>query len=300
MKKIKLWGVLTLLLVSYFQISIAESDVKPSILHPKGLLWKIEKPGSSPSFLYGTMHVSDSQVINLSAPVEQAFIQANHFVMEVLMNSEASGYIAQVSFFNDGRTLKALMADADYQRLAALLNKRIFIAEDVINNMKPWAVLMLLMLPVDQQTSTDAALDMLLYQRASRRKIQVTGLETVQEQINIFDSMSIEDQLILLSRAIKDIEITDALFPKMLKAYVERDLAQLMNIQNAFMDEDSEIDERFMYQLLDERNVRMAKRMLPILKQGNAFIAIGALHLPATGGVLDLLEKAGYKVTPIY
>jgi len=300
MKKIKLWFVFTLLLLSHVQISHAESEVKPSILHPKGLLWKIEKPGSSISFLYGTMHVSDSQVINLSTPVEQAFMQSNHFVMEVLMTFEATGYIAQVSFFNDGRTLKSIMADADYKRLIALLNKRNFIDEAIIKNMKPWVVLMLLMLPVDQQVAGAEPLDMLLYRRASQRKIQVTGLETAQEQVSVFESMSMQDQLWLLNRAIKEIDITDALFPEMLKAYVARDLARLVEIQDAFKYEDSEIDDRFMHQLLDERNVRMAKRMLPILKQGNAFIAIGALHLPAKGGVLDLLEKAGYEVTPVY
>jgi len=300
MKNITLRFVLTLLLFCYVQTSYAESESKPSILHPKGLLWKIETPGNSTSYLYGTMHVSDSQVTSLSAPVETAFMQARHFVMEVLMNFEAMGYVSQVSFFNDGRTLQSVMGVDAYMQLKALFNKRIFIAEEVINNMKPWAVLMLLMVPADQQIQGAEALDMVLYRRASQRKLQLSGLETVQEQIGIFDSLSMQDQLWLLNRAIEDIEITDALFPKMLTAYIERDLAQLVAIQHSFMSEGSEIDERFMHKLLDERNVRMAKRMRPILKQGKAFIAIGALHLPNKGGVLDLLEQQGYKVTPVY
>jgi len=300
MKNIKLWLVITLLLFGDISFSNAGSEVKPSILHPNGLLWKIEKPTTSASYLYGTMHVSDPRVTRLAAPVEQAFEQADHFVMEVLMNFEAIAYVSRLSFFEDGRTLSALMGKSDYGQLTRLLDKRIFITEEVVNNMKPWAVLMLLMLPADQQLQNKPALDMVLFKTALQRKMQVSGLETVQEQIDIFESMAMKDQLWLLNRAIKDIETTDALFPKMLSAYINRDLAGLVNIQSEFMYPDSEIDDRFMNQLLDARNVRMANRLSPLLKQGKAFIAIGALHLPGRGGVLDLLEAQGYKVTPVY
>ena len=44
----------------------------------------------------------------------------------------------------------------------------------------------------------------------------------------------------------------------------------------------------------------MVKRMEPVLKKGNAFIAIGAMHLPGDGGVLDLLNKENYKLSRIY
>ncbi len=304
MKSIKIYQVLSiglaLLLLGQSPIGYAESEVKPSILHPKGLLWKIEKQGKSTSYLYGTMHVSHPQVIKLSAPAEQAFMQADHFVMEVLMNIEAMGIVSRASFFNDGRTLQKVMKKERYKQLMSLLNKRIFIAEEVISNMKPWAVLMVLMMPVSEQLEGAAALDLVLYQRAIQRKLQVSGLETAQEQIAVFEAMSLADQLWMLNKAMDEIDEMDALFPEMLNAYVNRDLAQLISIQNEFNDEASNVDDKFMYLLLDKRNVRMAKRLLPILKQGRAFIAIGALHLPTKGGVLSLLEMQGYKVTSVY
>ncbi len=304
MKNIKinsrLWIGLALLLLGFALNAMAESEVKPSILHPKGLLWKIETPTKPASFVFGTMHVSDPAVTRLPAPVEQAFMQADHFVMEVLMTFEAIGTVSSASFFSDGRTLKGVMGDEPYQRLTQLLNKHIFIAENVMNNMKPWAVLSLLMIPADQQLASVPALDMQLYQRAVKRKLPVSGLESAQEQIDIFDTMSLSDQLWMLNRAMADIDESGALFSQMLNAYVARDLAKLVKIQSDLNDADSEIDDKFMYRLVDVRNQRMAKRMLPVLKQGNAFIAIGALHLPGRGGVLDLLEAQGYRVTAIY
>ena len=51
-----------------------------------------------------------------------------------------------------------------------------------------------------------------------------------------------------------------------------------------------------MRQLVDERNTRME----PYLKKGQAFIAIGALHLPGKAGVLSLLAQKGYRVSVVY
>jgi len=303
MKNIKLRLALVLLFAPLYaaaQNVSGELENKRAILHPKGLLWKIEKQGMPPSYLYGTMHVADPRVTNLAPPVERAFVQADHFVMEVLMNFEAMGYMARVSFFDDGRTLKEIMRQSEYERLTRLVNERLLISENVVKNMKPWAVLMMLMMPADQQSTGAAALDMVLYRRATQRNAQLSGLETIEEQVSVFESMSLEDQLWMLNRSIDEIKTTDAQFPQMVDAYVDRNLQKLVSIQQAFMYEDSEIDDRFMHQLLNVRNVRMAKRVQPILKQGNAFIAIGALHLPGKTGVLHLLELQGYVVTSIY
>jgi len=288
-----------LLLFAAAQSIFAQPADSQRILHPKGLLWKIEKQGFAPVYLYGTMHVSNPEVVKLAVEAEKAFLNADHFVMEMLLNFKAVGYITRSSFFNDGRTLKQLMGDSDYQRLFALLSERMLLPERVVRHMKPWAVLMMLMMPEDQANG-GAALDMVLYRRAVQRKISVTGLETAEEQVAVFDSMAMEEQLWLLNRAIEDIDVTDAQMPGMLQAYLAGDLAQLVNIQQKFMYDDSEIDDRFMHQLLDMRNIRMVERLQPILKKGNAFIAIGALHLPTEKGVLHLLEQQGYSVSPVY
>jgi hypothetical protein len=55
-----------------------------------------------------------------------------------------------------------------------------------------------------------------------------------------------------------------------------------------------------MDRLLTQRNTRMVERMKPALKDGKAFIAVGAAHLSGEAGLLNLLEKAGYRVSPVY
>ncbi|WP_367717482.1 TraB/GumN family protein [Nitratireductor sp. GISD-1A_MAKvit] len=42
----------------------------------KGLLWRVEKEGVAPSYLFGTMHLSDPRVVAIPARARQAFDEA--------------------------------------------------------------------------------------------------------------------------------------------------------------------------------------------------------------------------------
>jgi uncharacterized protein YbaP (TraB family) len=51
--------------------------------------------------------------------------------------------------------------------------------------------------------------------------------------------------------------------------------------------------------LINDRNRRMVERMLPWLREGSAFVAVGALHLAGPEGILRLLSDRGYRVTRV-
>jgi len=44
----------------------------------------------------------------------------------------------------------------------------------------------------------------------------------------------------------------------------------------------------------------MIDRMQPYLLKGDAFIAVGALHLPGDDGIIENLNQQGYTITAIY
>jgi hypothetical protein len=51
--------------------------------------------------------------------------------------------------------------------------------------------------------------------------------------------------------------------------------------------------------LLVTRNLGMRDKALAFLEEGNAFIAVGGLHLPGRQGLVTLLREAGYTVTAV-
>jgi len=57
--------------------------------------------------------------------------------------------------------------------------------------------------------------------------------------------------------------------------------------------------EGYQRELIENRNRRMRTKSLPLLINGNAFIAVGALHLIGPSGLVALYREAGYTVTPV-
>ncbi len=53
----------------------------------------------------------------------------------------------------------------------------------------------------------------------------------------------------------------------------------------------------FEEKMVNARNRTMADRAVPIVDRGNAFIAVGALHLPGEQGLVALLKNKGYTLT---
>jgi uncharacterized protein YbaP (TraB family) len=110
--------------------------------------------------------------------------------------------------------------------------------------------------------------------------------------------MALTDQVALLKDVVCHYEAAQQLIAEMTSRYLKRDLAGLMVLANRF--KLGEEYTEFMERLLFQRNRRMVKRMAARLAEGNAFIAIGALHLPGDQGVLALLEQQGYEVSVVY
>ena len=84
------------------------------------------------------------------------------------------------------------------------------------------------------------------------------------------------------------------------RAYLNRDLSALLALNEKYKLQDARVYNAMMDRLLVRRNANMAERMRVRLKEGNAFIAVGALHLPGETGMLRLLSAAGYHVTRVY
>lgn len=52
-------------------------------------------------------------------------------------------------------------------------------------------------------------------------------------------------------------------------------------------------------QLLKTRNQNWMEKILPAVEEGNAVIAVGALHMGGEAGLLRLLEAQGFRVSPV-
>lgn len=268
----------------------------PDAGYNHGLLWKIEAPGKTPSYLFGTMHSDDPRVTTLAPPVHKAFQQAASFTMEVLTNGPGLVSMAEAMFFSDGQTLEQALGKELYAQTLQALSKR-GLPTTGVEKQKPWVVMMALGMP---RSRGGLALDLALQMEATRQEKPTFGLETMQEQIAVFNDLPLPEQVNLLRETLRNVAMVDTQLEEITHAYIKRDLGQLMAITEKYQPAGDRTYEKLMDRLLDQRNRRMLERMRPRLQEGGAFIAVGALHLPGPQGLLRLLEQAGYRVSMVY
>lgn len=288
---------LSLLLLLFFSHLWAGEQ---ELVSQRGLLWKIETSNVKPSYLFGTIHSEDPRVNQLPSIVRFHFEQADSFVLEVLMDIPTILKSATAMFFTGEQTLdKVIGKELFAQTVVALKDYQML--PQTVKKMKPWAVIATLNVP---PAKTGEILDLRLYKEAMQRQVPTYGLEKVEEQLNIFEGLSLAEQIILLKETLKKREQIPILFEKMHELYLQRDLTALMQFSEKYIQNNNHSHQKlfdtFYKRLVDDRNLTMVKRMKKPLQQGNSFIAVGALHLPGEKGLLRLLEKQGYNVSTVY
>lgn len=87
-------------------IEETSSDSNSIAKFSNALLWKVSKAGSSSSYIFGTIHVSDPRITNLPEAVKSALNNSGTFVMEALPTPEEVLSLSQMMFYADGTTLK--------------------------------------------------------------------------------------------------------------------------------------------------------------------------------------------------
>jgi len=276
--------------------SAVDDGKDASLVFGQGLLWKIEGKGIRPSFLFGTIHAADPAVKELPAVVQKAFDGSEIFVMEVVPDAALSDKMRQAMVFSDGHSLKDAVDIHVYDAAVRALSKY-SITEQVTNRLKPWAIASTLSVPEDK---TGTPLDQWLYQKARKQKKSIFGLETAAEQIAVLNKMSAKDQVDLLKGALNTFDDRHKVYETLLNDYLDRNIAAIFQLSDKSAKGSESLAASVEKRIILDRNVRMVKRMLPQLKQGSAFIAIGAGHLPGKAGVLSLLQKKGYRVSRVY
>lgn len=264
-------------------------------LSAESLLWQINKGSLKPSYIFGTIHSEDQRVMNLIPVISKHLKNADNVAFEMLMDMPTMTKSANAMFVFGDQTLDKLVDKDLFAQIVKAL-KPYQIPSSMVKYLKPWAVVLMLNMP---PSKTGDFLDLHLYKLAQQFKLPTYGLEKVDEQLAVFEVMPVKDQVFLLKETFKQLQDIPDLLEKMLKLYLQADLTALLNFSNTAMDTNNVVIKDLYKRLIDDRNLKMVNRMEKLLDKGNAFIAIGALHLPGKNGILQLLKQRAYIVKAI-
>jgi uncharacterized protein len=263
------------------------------------LLWKISGKGlEKPSYLFGTIHMLCSDDAVLSPGMKTIISKVDEVYFEVDLDNmfEMLGVMSKLKMRGD-TTLHDLLSEKDYEKVKNYFeSKSSPLPFSMLETYKPILASSLL-----EQNSfpceTTAMMEQVIMQEAKHYNKKIQGMETMGYQASVLDDipykMQAEQLVTYIDSSSADSQESKEL-TEMLKAYKEQDLKKL----EAMMMKGEVGVSQYAETLLYKRNRNWVEKLGQILPGKSLLIAVGAGHLPGEKGVIGLLRKAGYTVTP--
>jgi uncharacterized protein YbaP (TraB family) len=279
----------------------------------KPLLWRID--GAVPSYLYGTVHVPDARVLELPEVVRRALDASDVFNAEIPLDAETQLSMMSKVRLPPGQDLRSVVGEDVFGRLIRVIGKVLTnrvppgaadLLAMMLAPMKPWAVMsqveLLEFLP--DINAGRQPMDAMLYGLADKAGKELGALETLDEQVAVFEGFTKEEQTKMLVAALDELEKPrpGGVSPteELINLYLAGDLNRLAAELEKQYPQDQALNRKLMTRLVDERNTKMSARIADLCAKKpprSYFFAVGALHYAGDTGIISQLTRKGFKIT---
>lgn len=276
------------LFIGLFLILVLSSKAQKS-----SLLWQISgKNLTDTSYLYGTIHLICPDEINIHKEVEVAFSTSQQLYLELDLDDESEKIALREATENSTHLRKAL-SKRNYEKVEQFFSNEIGLSIEPLAMIKPFYLLSYLYKPIigcPNPTSIEAV----LMQQAHQNNMDIKGLESVARQTKIFKHVSTKKQAKILLKQVKKEKHTLQNYANLLTIYKQEDIQHLRKITSK--DPTKHLNKL----LIKQRNKEWVMTIPTIAQSKSTFFAFGAAHLGGRNGVIRLLQKQGYTLTPIF
>jgi uncharacterized protein YbaP (TraB family) len=252
-------------------------------------------------YLAGSVHALPKDHAEFPEQLERAYQAAKTIYLEVDLD-DLDPYVG-VQFMTEhgtlpeNQTLKDVVGAEGYTKVAALAAS-LDVPEEAISRFEPWAAGLVLTQAALSKSGFDPQLgiDMQITGRARKDGKPVEGLETVVDQLSIFDNRSFEEQTRFLLDAANDAPSMDEDLQRLITAWRAGDLRRL---EKEFLKERAEAPELY-DTLLGARNRAWLPKIEALLDADqDILVVVGTLHFVGRDGLLSLLRQSGHKAVAV-
>lgn len=249
-------------------------------------------------YLVGTMHYlprSEAMPDSFS----RAYAESEKVLMELDMDDlnplDAQQTMMELGLLPEDRTLEQELGAKNYAELKTKA-ATVGLAAEMLDRFQPWLAAMtleqmqLIKLGMDAASGTEQQ----LVAKAGSDGKEIRGLETLEEQLQLFAGLDRTKQREFLMYTLEEMDQSENQLQSILKAWRSGDTATLGKLLEDGMDHHPDLYRA----LTTDRNRRWISTLTPLLQQSSDdyLVAVGALHLVGDDSVVDLLERAGYDV----
>jgi hypothetical protein len=263
------------------------------------LLWEISGNGlQKPSYLFGTMHILCDKDAAVSPNLKKAIKEVGVIYFELDMDdmNELMGAMKYLRM-NDGKKLSDLLTKEEYDRVDKYFkDHKMPMSLSFMNRFKPYFVSSLIgeqVMTCDNEKKN--GMEQQIMAESKQYEKEIRGLETSEFQAGLFDSIPYDKQAKDLVAYIDSIDNYKQVTLEMVDVYRKQDLQKM----DALVQKSDPGMEQYMDLLLFGRNRRWVANMPNIMGPRSTLFAVGAGHLGGEKGVINLLKKKGYTLTPL-
>ncbi|MFZ1662005.1 MAG: TraB/GumN family protein [Paracoccaceae bacterium] len=279
-----------------------------AVPYPEGNHWRATK-GSQTIDIIGTFHIYDQR---MDAPVKRlepliAAADAIYLEATQLEVKKLQDEVARNSdlLFTKGPTLPERLSAEEWQALSEAVTAR-GIPPFMASKFQPWYLSMMLSIPpcaMSAMTQGSSGVDSLIEKAASTAGVQTHALEPYDTIFTVFGRFTPDQQLDMIRAALLSADGAGDSFYTMFDAYFREqhrliwDFGLDLALASA-PDKDAVLKDLALMEksLITDRNSNWIK-VIEAAKGDHLLVAVGAGHLAGDGGLLKLLENAGYTLT---
>lgn len=259
----------------------------------KSLLWEVKnKDGKTCSFLFGTIHAIDESKFYFPKKLEKIAAKCDAICLEIAGVTSSAPSVDKLMLTN--KSLKDLFTKAEMDSIHVWAERFLLMKPDQFDEnfgkAKPFLLLQFILkssLPENIESY-----ELKIEELAKKNKQEIVGFETIDFQLGLFDQMSTEDQVKMVMEGLRDENTSKSKFEKMQQIYLDQDIDLLYKMTK---EESTALNRSF----LEDRNIDWIAKMEKMTENKMVFIAVGAAHLAGPEGLIELLIKKGFQVTPI-
>ena len=261
-------------------------------------LWEVHGKHNT-VYLLGSIHVLRLSDYPLAPAVLEAYGNAKSVLMEVNMEELSSAQVQAEMLASaslpDGKTLLDVLGQQRYGRAAALAHE-VGVELSLFDQFAPWfaaeAISQLQLAQLGFQP--ESGVEMYFMERARSDGKTVAGLETVHDQISIFQDMPLDTQAEYLASSLEQAHDLPHEVDSMVRAWQQGDTQWFANQLLSEFKQDS----RLYQSVLGARNRKWLPKIEALLNDDkNYLVIVGTGHLVGAGSVIELLKKDGIGAT---
>jgi uncharacterized protein len=261
-------------------------------------LWELHGKHNT-VYLLGSIHVLRPGDYPLAPAVMEAYASAKSLLMEVNLeeidSQQVQAEMLASAILPEGKVLPDVLGKERYDHAQALAHE-LGLDLSLFDQYAPWfaaeAISQLQLTQLGFQP--ESGVEMYFMERARNDGKSVAGLETVHEQISVFENMPLDTQAEYLVSSLEQAHDLPREVGSMVQAWQHGDTRWFERELQSELGRDP----RLYQSVLVARNRKWVPKIEALLNDDkNYLVIVGTGHLAGQGSVIDLLKKDGIGAT---